>query len=145
QPQVMPLPRSAGVTGAGHVRASNQDAWIDRGDAGCWAVADGMGGHEDGERASRTVVDALSAPLRGAASLVTLSVMVRTAIEAANQTLRQGVAEGDEYAAGSTVVALAICGAEAAALWVGDSRLYLWRQGALAQVTDDHVSSESAA
>lgn len=144
-PGAMPLPRSAGVSGAGHVRSSNQDAWIDRGDTGCWAVADGMGGHEDGERASRTVVDALSSQLRGTTTLVSLSVMVRSAIEAANQTLRQGVADGDEYAAGSTVVALAICGCEAAALWVGDSRLYLWRQGALAQVTDDHVGSESAA
>lgn len=145
QAQAMPLPRSAGVSGAGHVRSSNQDAWMDRGDAGCWAVADGMGGHEDGERASRTVIDALSSQLRATVSLASLSVTVRSAIEAANQALRQGVAEGDEYAAGSTVVALALCGSEAAALWVGDSRLYLWRQGRLAQVTDDHVAGDSAA
>ncbi len=136
------MPIAAGVTGAGHVRSSNQDAWLDRSDAGCWVVADGMGGHADGERASRTVVDTLSAQVRAAASLGSLSLMVRAAIEAANDTLRTGVAEGDTNAAGSTVVALAICGTDAAALWVGDSRLYLWRAGALAQVTDDHVSGD---
>lgn len=145
QAQAMPVPRSAGVSGAGHVRSSNQDAWIDRGDASCWAVADGMGGHEDGDRASRTVVDTLSSQLRVAGSLASLSTAVRSAIEAANQSLRRGVAEGEEYAAGSTVVALALCGSQAAALWVGDSRLYLWRQGRLVQVTDDHVAADSAA
>jgi type VI secretion system protein ImpM len=137
-------PLSAGVTGAGHVRSTNQDAWIDRGDAGCWVVADGMGGHADGERASRAVVDAVSAQLRAAASLASTSLMVRAGIEAANDTLRQGVAEDDDQAAGSTVVALAICGNEAAALWMGDSRLYLWRAGSVVQVTDDHVSGDHA-
>lgn len=138
------LPRSAGVTGAGHVRSSNQDAWADRGDAGCWLVADGMGGHEDGERASRAVIDALASQLRPTGVLETLSGLVRTAIEAANQALREGVDVDAECVAGSTAVALVICGEEASVLWVGDSRLYLWRAGAIAQVTDDHVGSEGS-
>lgn len=138
------LPRSAGLTGAGHIRSSNQDAWLDRGDVGCWAVADGMGGHEDGERASRAVVDALTSQLRATASLMALSVTVRSAIEAANQTLREGVDVDADCLAGSTVVALALSGAQACALWVGDSRLYLWRAGAVVQVTDDHVGTDGS-
>jgi hypothetical protein len=47
--------RSAGLTDVGQVRQVNEDALLLRDDAGVWLVADGMGGHENGEWASSVI------------------------------------------------------------------------------------------
>ncbi|MGY2936850.1 serine/threonine protein phosphatase PrpC [Bradyrhizobium sp. GM6.1] len=49
------------VTHAGRVRERNEDSCLVRTDVGLWAVADGMGGHEAGDLASRIVVQSLDA------------------------------------------------------------------------------------
>ena len=46
---------SRGVTHRGTVRTRNEDAFVDRGDIGLWAVADGAGGHGAGDVASAAV------------------------------------------------------------------------------------------
>ena len=48
---------SAHATDVGPVREHNEDAWLDRPEIGLWVVADGMGGHEAGDHASRSIVD----------------------------------------------------------------------------------------
>jgi len=50
--------RSVSRTHAGSVRPHNEDALIERGDIGIWAVSDGMGGHAAGDVASALVVGA---------------------------------------------------------------------------------------
>ena len=52
--------RSAAATDVGRVRTNNEDGFVERPEAGIWAVADGMGGHSHGEVASRMVCDALA-------------------------------------------------------------------------------------
>src|SRR4051794_17067873 len=47
------------TTHAGRVRERNEDSYLTRPEAGIWAVADGMGGHEAGDLASQTVIAAL--------------------------------------------------------------------------------------
>ena len=49
------------MTHAGKVRERNEDSCLVRTDAGLWAVADGMGGHEAGDLASRILVESLDA------------------------------------------------------------------------------------
>src|ERR1700724_2029816 len=54
--------RSSAVTHAGVVRAHNEDSYVDRPDLGLWAVADGAGGHQAGDIASRIITGTLGSP-----------------------------------------------------------------------------------
>src|SRR6267378_6222985 len=57
------------ATHVGKVRLQNEDSYLTRPEAGIWAVADGMGGHEAGDLASQTVIAALqSIELPGSAA-----------------------------------------------------------------------------
>ncbi len=129
---------SAGGSSVGAVRKINEDAWVARPDIGLWAVADGMGGHQAGDVASRTVVDRLGdvAPPADAAGLLR---GVEEAVGRANHALREEARQRDHGTMiGTTVVAFMAHGGHFACLWAGDSRLYRWRSGALAQLSRDH-------
>lgn len=98
------------------------------------AVADGMGGAQAGEVAAEMAVTrlrALAEPRRAEA--------VRDAVESANRDIRD-VAEKDPGKAGmgTTVTAALIEGDYLDVVHVGDSRAYLWRDGALLQLSEDH-------
>jgi serine/threonine protein phosphatase PrpC len=120
----------AGATHQGKQRDHNEDAFVVIEQQLSAAVADGMGGLARGEVASRMVVDILSESLqqgRGSAE----------AIQEAHRRIRDVSMAGTDRM-GSTAVALRIDGSTATLHWVGDSRGYLWRGGALKQVTKDH-------
>jgi serine/threonine protein phosphatase PrpC len=107
------------------------------------AVADGMGGHASGELASSLVIDAIAQI--GAFELVSLQNpafeeygdWVKRAIHAANQEVyesRQNA--GNDM--GSTIVLGLIVGNQAYLGHMGDSRIYLLRDGDIKQLTTDH-------
>jgi len=129
---------SAAATHVGNVRKVNEDSCLERPDLGLWVVADGMGGHQAGDVASRLIVDrlgALAAP-RDAGNFI---AEVRARLGEANRELIEEAARrGGSAVIGSTVVALLCFGAFFAALWAGDSRLYRVRDGVLQQLTRDH-------
>jgi serine/threonine protein phosphatase PrpC len=129
---------SAAATDTGTVRKQNEDAFLARPDIGLWAVADGMGGHDDGQLASNAIVqalEALSEPVDGGSFIGE----VRARLAEVNGQLVATAAARDGHAViGSTVVALMTFGRFFACLWAGDSRLYQFRQGRLLQVTRDH-------
>lgn len=133
-----PRYRSAAASNAGCVREINQDSFIERTDAGIWGVADGLGGHSDGEVASRMVCDAL-ADVPAAVSFEELIESVRQRVAAVNdQLIRAATRPVNAVQSGSTLVALLARGSSCAVLWAGDSRAYRWRNGGLEQLTRDH-------
>ncbi|AFK55478.1 MULTISPECIES: PP2C family serine/threonine-protein phosphatase [Tistrella] len=130
--------RSAGMTDAGRVRRHNEDAFLDRRDIGLWAVADGMGGHARGDRASGMIMERLDAIPVPASGAELLGDVRRALAEVHGELRAEGRALGDREMIGSTVVVLMIHGGRFVCLWAGDSRLYLLRDRQLWQITRDH-------
>lgn len=140
----MPLRyRSAGSTDVGHVRRINQDAFIERPEAGVWIVADGLGGHSHGEIASRMVCDAF-ADFGPDATFAAAVAEARARLQHVNDYLvAAATRENHGMLSGSTVVALMVGGSRYAVLWAGDSRVYRWRAGRLRQITRDHSVAQA--
>lgn len=129
---------SQAATHRGKVREMNEDALFAHGDAGTWAVADGMGGHDSGDLASATIVDALGAMHLEAEFDDSLGRLCGL-IQQANRTLVTATeARPRHLRPGSTVVALLLQDEEGGVVWAGDSRLYRLRDGVLEQLTRDH-------
>ena len=126
-----------GATDAGKVRANNEDALLvgEGRDETLFVVADGIGGFEAGEVASRIAVDVLRELEPGAS--------FETAIREANRRIL-AVGRGDERLSGmgTTIVATRFGGTREEPLaeiaHVGDSRAYLLRGGSLQPLTEDH-------
>jgi type VI secretion system ImpM family protein len=139
-----PRYRSAGATDIGCVRSVNQDSMLERTEIGLWAVADGLGGHRDGEVASRMICDALADFVPNAS----FEEMVHGAGERLNEVndhlVRAATRTNDGTLTGSTVVALLARGTRCAILWAGDSRAYRARNGTLEQLTRDHSLVEES-
>lgn len=134
-----PQYRSAGMTHPGLARATNQDAFVDRADARLWVVADGMGGHRDGDVASRMVCDALAAYEPGA-TLEDSVDDVRQRMSDVNQQLyAAAIRPVDPVQSGSTVVILLVRRSSCAVMWAGDSRVYRLREQQLTQLSRDHT------
>ena len=124
-------------THLGHVRDGNEDAAY----AGprLLAVADGMGGHAAGEVASRVVIATLAQLDEDAPSADILGDL-RQALEEANTHLAEMVAgEPELRGMGTTTTAILASGQRLGLAHIGDSRGYLYRDGALTQITHDHT------
>jgi serine/threonine protein phosphatase PrpC len=127
--------QSTVCTHVGHVREQNEDSCLVRPDLGIWAVADGMGGHDCGERASGLIVGELGRVRRPNDARELLREVDRT-LASCNRTLLERARDGE--VSGSTVVALLVFDQHFAVIWAGDSRLYRLRDGRLEQLTRDH-------
>ena len=132
--------RDSTATHVGLVRSTNQDSYYCNAAAGIWVVADGMGGHYGGERASAAIVERIS-NIAGHRGFVERLSAVRAAITDANQDIfDQAQAEGRQM--GSTVIALVMGEGRYAILWAGDSRAYLKRGDGFVRLTRDHSQAE---
>ncbi|NJN50910.1 MAG: serine/threonine-protein phosphatase [Gammaproteobacteria bacterium] len=115
----------------GRVYDHNEDSVRCIPDFGLYLVADGMGGHASGEVASRIAADAI-VEHRGSMPLTDAVRMAHRAVVSAagDDASRKGM--------GSTVVAAMLENGNLDVAWVGDSRGYLYRDGALRRITRDH-------
>ncbi len=128
----------------GPVRQDNQDSVIADSRALVFCVADGMGGGDAGGEASSVVCRSIGSALRGRVGFADRVRLVDEAIHRADDEIR-AIAEAAGYRQmGSTVAVLVTDGRSAAAVGnVGDSRVYLMRDGNLRQLTRDHTLTEA--
>ena len=126
-----------GASHAGRVRRVNEDRFCARADQGLWAVADGMGGHAHGDWSANAVVQALEGVRLDGDDFDEAVRLVADAIHSANRRIwSEAQRRGQQM--GSTVVAVLVRERRFAVMWVGDSRAYLLRDGALHLLTRDH-------
>lgn len=139
-----PVSRTQGAfeTGAvshvGRVRSANEDSLVVRPECGIWAVADGMGGHENGALASATVAAAIER-IGVARSASDLLARLEDSVLQANAELRRRIADTGGAPMGSTLAVLLVHEAHFACIWSGDSRIYLVRAGQIIQISRDHT------
>jgi serine/threonine protein phosphatase PrpC len=119
------------------VRTHNEDSVLDLAAAGLWVVADGMGGHNAGDVASRMIVESLCGVTKRARPSELLDE-VEDRLLAVNSRLHRASLESDAGMSGSTVVALLAFERHCLSIWAGDSRIYRFREGTLASITRDH-------
>ena len=129
---------SAAQSDTGIVRDHNEDAVLERPQAGLWAVADGMGGHSAGDVASALVMQHLSL-LDADGSLSEVADRIDDALQNANSELRTLARQRNTQTIGSTVAVLAVRAQFALIAWAGDSRIYRWRDQRLEQLSQDHA------
>ena len=141
---------SCGMTDVGLKRGHNEDNFLINEELNLYVVADGMGGHAGGEYASAICVNTIEEIVTSIELNIEGDVDVGDPVEVARERLRYALrlsgrrifekaAQDEEYhGMGTTAVALLIDGTNAVVAHVGDSRLYLLRDGKIQQVTEDH-------
>lgn len=139
------------ISDPGLVRQSNEDSYICDGQLQLYVVADGMGGHSAGEVASRLATEAIQGFIArsqdgsdfswpfGLDSRLTLGGnRLRTAVHIANRRVfRAAEGRGDYAGMGTTVTAVLVGDGTLSWAHVGDSRLYLFHEDRLTQITRD--------
>jgi protein phosphatase len=123
----------AARTDAGRQRHANEDSYYAR--APVYAVADGMGGAQAGEVASRIAAEAFDERTDDGTPEQQLS---RVALEANRRIFDLAQEDSSRSGMGTTLTGLLVDGEEVAIVHVGDSRAYVFRDGELRQLTRDH-------
>lgn len=138
------------ATDVGRSRTANEDSYLVDSALGLFMVCDGMGGHAAGEVASKQACETVQAELqrarapldavvKGEQSIDVAAGLLREAVMTASATIHAlGERDKNRRGMGTTCCALLVLGSKAVMAHVGDSRLYLLREGQLYQMSDDH-------
>ena len=140
------------ATDVGRQRDHNEDNYLVDPKLHLFVVADGMGGHAAGEVASQISVHEVSRVVRENADVIErynashdmnarqdLLVMMEHAVQTACASIyHRGQVEPEKRGMGTTTSALLVAGDRGFIAHVGDSRIYLLRQGQVHQLTEDH-------
>ena len=137
---------SAGATDVGLWRSNNEDAYLIMPQARVFALADGMGGAAAGEVASRYFIETAQAVFSNltSSSEDTGRVLVQKVFNSANERILEHIAQHpDDDGMGCTGDLLMLDEDQYIIGHVGDSRVYLLRDGSLRQLTKDHSLVQS--
>jgi PPM family protein phosphatase len=156
RPGIAVIVYAVGVTDAGRVRPTNEDAFViadmsvdmtsatsggprfNVGSRGILlAVSDGMGGAQAGDVASALALESLREHLDDSCRASDIMQSVKCAVEAANRDVVLAAREPSHVGMGATLVAVVVHRALAHIASVGDSRVYLIRDGVIRQLTKD--------
>ena len=146
----------AALTDVGRQREHNEDNFLVDKKLGLFVVCDGMGGHAAGEVASAIAVRTLHDEVRRESDLIQdylsgksgaakvskrdLLNMLEFAVNRASSKIHsEAVKDPKKRGMGTTLVAVLVVGREAFIIYVGDSRIYMLRDGVLEQLTEDHT------
>src|SRR6185437_11726418 len=143
--------RFSASTDVGKLRDHNEDNFLVDRKLCLFVVADGMGGHAAGEVASalavriiheelkkeRETIEAAGAESRGSRTI--LSLLEQAVQRACAKIHEEARADAAKRGMGTTLSALLIAGSHGFIAHVGDSRIYLLRDGRIQQVTEDHT------
>jgi serine/threonine protein phosphatase PrpC len=134
--------RGWAATDVGLKRDHNEDSYLCNQELGLYAVADGMGGHLGGERASRLAVEILEREMTGKLAGIAgdaVAPAMREATRLAAQNIYDEAQRRPELSGMGTTLTAAYFREEQLVLChVGDSRAYLYRDGKARQLTEDH-------
>ncbi len=133
--------KAVSIYETGCVRKNNEDNLLIMSEVNLFAVADGMGGHNAGEVASKLALEELEK--RSSALLDTededIQEWMSQAMIEANRLVFEASSDSLETEGmGTTLTALVINGVKAVIGHIGDSRIYLWRENTLSQLSEDH-------
>ena len=134
----------------GKVKSSNEDRFLVDDELRLFLVADGMGGHAAGEVASATAVEVIQTHIAGKREVLEsfsetgkgrgeILQMLEDAVRHACRTIYNKAQNNpDQRGMGTTVSALVLTPTRGFIAHVGDSRVYVLRQGEVIQLTEDH-------
>ena len=133
----------AARTDVGVVRSGNEDNFYASANntGGLFMVADGMGGHAAGEVASEMAVQIVARELRDfvTGAVETIVPQMAHSLRHANRLIHdRTLVETDKQGMGTTASVLLLTGSSYIIGQIGDSRVYMLRDGALTQLTKDH-------
>ncbi len=145
---------AAGLSDTGQERRDNEDRFLVDDDLGLYVVCDGMGGHANGALAAETAIgtiratlhqqrDTLAAIAIGHADVERLASLAEYAIqEASRRVYALATSQADARGMGCTATLVIAAGRHAVMGHVGDSRLYVCRDGNVHRLSSDHTMAD---
>jgi len=130
---------AAGASDPGCVRTNNEDFFLMRPDLGLYLVADGMGGAQAGEHASKLAAETVREIVEAADGNIDPRMLVAAFEEANRRVMDMAAEDPSKEGMGTTLIAALEMGHDLIIVSVGDSRAYIHEQGSLRAVTEDQT------
>lgn len=130
--------QSVSQSHVGSIREINEDRYYSNDETEFWLIADGMGGHEQGDYASQLIIDGFAQCRLSTKFIGERLSEIKQILFTINNNLLAYSLKHKLQTVGSTVAILTAINRQVLYVWLGDSRIYLCREGKLTQLTQDH-------
>jgi PPM family protein phosphatase len=127
-----------GLSDPGCVRQNNEDCYLISPKDRVYVVADGMGGAQAGEHASKLAVETVASVIQNA-SVPDAETLFQAFREANQRVMKEAASNPELEGMGTTLVAALESGPELLIASVGDSRVYVYDDGQLTGITEDQT------